>query len=169
MKVGLPGGTLGVSSRASTRRPVRMLYAGLDLSPRRLDVCLLDAAGELVEHTAAPPDLDGLRHLAQRLRGERLLPRALLSAGRRSVLRNGRSPVRRLADRQASMWWSLLVLHAGYAGNVIPALGQTTRFGAAGPSHPRRSVAAVTDLVPSPNPRAPLSRAACQPRDRGRR
>src|SRR5687768_11838271 len=55
---------------ASTRRPVRMLHAGLDLSRRRLDVCLLDAAGELVEQTAAPPDADGLRHLAERLRGE---------------------------------------------------------------------------------------------------
>jgi hypothetical protein len=37
-----------------------MLQAGLDLSRRRLDVCL---PGELVKHTAAPPDLDGLRHL----------------------------------------------------------------------------------------------------------
>ena len=37
-----------------------MLHAGLDLSRRRLDVCLLDDAGELVEHTAAPPDADGL-------------------------------------------------------------------------------------------------------------
>ena len=46
-----------------------MLHAGLDLSRRRLDVCLLDDAGELVEHTAAPPDADGLRHLAERLRG----------------------------------------------------------------------------------------------------
>jgi hypothetical protein len=44
----------------------------LDLSRRRLDVCLLDAAGEVVEHTAAPPDADGLRHLAERLRGERV-------------------------------------------------------------------------------------------------
>jgi hypothetical protein len=39
-----------------------MLQAGLDLSRRRLDVCLT-LPGELVEHTAAPPDLDGLRHL----------------------------------------------------------------------------------------------------------
>ena len=38
-----------------------MLHAGLDLSRRRLDVCLVDDAGELVEHTAAPPDADGLR------------------------------------------------------------------------------------------------------------
>ena len=46
-----------------------MLHAGLDLSRRRLDVWLVDEAGELVDHTAAPPDSDGLQHLAARLRG----------------------------------------------------------------------------------------------------
>jgi hypothetical protein len=45
-----------------------MLHAGLDLSRRRLDVCLIDDAGEVVEHTAGLPDADGLRHLAERLR-----------------------------------------------------------------------------------------------------
>ena len=44
-----------------------MLHAGLDLSRRRLDVCLLSDQGELVEQTATPPDLDGLRSLAKRL------------------------------------------------------------------------------------------------------
>jgi hypothetical protein len=40
-----------------------MLHAGLDLSRRRLDVCLLSDRGEVVEQTAAPPDADGLRGL----------------------------------------------------------------------------------------------------------
>jgi len=44
-----------------------MLYAGLDLSRKRLDVCLLDERGERVAVTAAPPDADGLRGLAVRL------------------------------------------------------------------------------------------------------
>jgi len=43
-----------------------MLHAGLDLSRKRLDVCLLSDQGELVEQTQAPPDLDGLRSLATR-------------------------------------------------------------------------------------------------------
>ena len=47
-----------------------MLHAGLDLSRHRLDICLVDDAGEVVGHTAAPPDADGLRHLAERLRGQ---------------------------------------------------------------------------------------------------
>jgi hypothetical protein len=44
-----------------------MLHAGLDLSRCRLDVCLLDGAGELVAQTAAAPDGDGLRHLVMRV------------------------------------------------------------------------------------------------------
>lgn len=43
-----------------------MLYAGLDLSRKRLDFHLLDVAGETVEVGAAPPDADGLRGLAAR-------------------------------------------------------------------------------------------------------
>jgi transposase len=45
-----------------------MLYAGLDLSRKRLDVCLLDQRGALVDELAAPPDADGLRSLTGRLR-----------------------------------------------------------------------------------------------------
>src|SRR5918995_379410 len=48
-------------------RPVAMLYAGLDLSRKRLDFHLLDAEGATVELGAAPPDVDGLRGLTQRL------------------------------------------------------------------------------------------------------
>src|SRR6266480_7282526 len=56
--------------RASSRdegRPHTMLYAGLDLSRKRLDFCLLDQLGEKVEVGAAPPDADGLRGLAARV------------------------------------------------------------------------------------------------------
>jgi hypothetical protein len=49
-----------------------MLHAGLDLSRRRLDVCLLDDAGGLVGQTAAAPDVDGLRHLAMRVEAARV-------------------------------------------------------------------------------------------------
>jgi transposase len=44
-----------------------MLYAGLDLSRKRLDFCLLDRAGATVEIGAAPPDADGLHGLTRRL------------------------------------------------------------------------------------------------------
>ena len=41
-----------------------MLHAGLDLSRRRLDYCLLDERGDRVEVGAAAPDGDGLRGFA---------------------------------------------------------------------------------------------------------
>ena len=44
-----------------------MLHAGLDLSRRRLDYCLLDERGDRVEVGAAPPDGDGLRGFARRV------------------------------------------------------------------------------------------------------
>jgi hypothetical protein len=41
-----------------------MLYAGLDLSRKRLDVHILDEDGRTVEVTAVSPDAPGLRRLA---------------------------------------------------------------------------------------------------------
>jgi hypothetical protein len=38
-----------------------MLHAGLDLSRKRLDFCLLDESGERIEVGATPPDADGLQ------------------------------------------------------------------------------------------------------------
>src|SRR5215207_6467353 len=68
MKEGLLGDTLhSVHRGASSRRPVFMLHAGLDLSRNRLDVCLLSEHGELVEEFAVPSDRDGVRALARRV------------------------------------------------------------------------------------------------------
>ena len=55
-----------------------MLYAGLDLSRKRLDFHLLDAEGETVERGASPPDADGLQQLSERLarHGDRSGPRS---------------------------------------------------------------------------------------------
>jgi hypothetical protein len=44
-----------------------MLHAGLDLSRKRLDYCLLDERGDRVEVGAAAPDGDSLRGLARRV------------------------------------------------------------------------------------------------------
>jgi hypothetical protein len=44
-----------------------MLHAGLDLSRRRLDVCVLSGLGGLVWEIAAPPDAEGLRYLVGRV------------------------------------------------------------------------------------------------------
>ncbi len=57
-----------------------MLYAGLDLSRKRLDYHLLDEAGETIEHGAAPPDTDGLRGLSERVARHRQPLRAAIES-----------------------------------------------------------------------------------------
>ena len=44
-----------------------MLHAGLDLSRKKVDVCLLSEMGEHLDQLAAPPDADSLRTLARRI------------------------------------------------------------------------------------------------------
>jgi transposase len=44
-----------------------MLHAGLDLSRKKLDVCLLSEQGEHLDQLAVPPDVDSLRRLARRI------------------------------------------------------------------------------------------------------
>jgi transposase len=46
-----------------------MLHAGLDLSRKKVDVCLLSETGEHLEQLATPPDADSLRRLARRIEG----------------------------------------------------------------------------------------------------
>ena len=44
-----------------------MLHAGLDLSRRKVDVCLLSAEGKHLDQLAVAPDVDSLRTLARRI------------------------------------------------------------------------------------------------------
>ena len=44
-----------------------MLHAGLDLSRKRLDVCLLDDDGEHLDQLAVAPDVDSLKRFARRI------------------------------------------------------------------------------------------------------
>ncbi len=44
-----------------------MLHAGLDLSRKKLDVCLISDAGDHVDQLVSPPDRDALRTLARRI------------------------------------------------------------------------------------------------------
>ena len=64
-----------------------MLHAGLDLSRRKLDVCLLSAGGEIVEEWASPPDSDGLRGLVRRAGAHGLPVRGVIEPGDRRAVR----------------------------------------------------------------------------------
>jgi transposase len=44
-----------------------MLHAGLDLSRKRIDICLLSGQGEQLDQLVVPPDIDSLRTLASRI------------------------------------------------------------------------------------------------------
>jgi len=44
-----------------------MLHVGLDLSRKRVDVCLITCAGELLGHFRVPADRDGLYGLTRRV------------------------------------------------------------------------------------------------------
>jgi transposase len=49
------------------KEEVVVLKVGLDLSRKRVDVCLISSEGELVEHFRSPCDRDGLYGLTRRL------------------------------------------------------------------------------------------------------
>src|SRR5256885_3444382 len=120
MKGGLPGGTLQrVNRRSESRRPTLMLHAGLDLSRRRLDVCLVNDAGELVEQTAAAPDADGLRRLVERLRGVRV----------RAVIES-MTGARFVHDTREELGWQVLVSDAQKVKGLAPLACKTDRIDA---------------------------------------
>jgi transposase len=96
-----------------------MLHVGLDLSRRRLDVCVLDGAGELVAETAAPPDADGLRSLAGRFGGGRV--RAVIES------MNG---ARFVHDTLEEHGWEVLVADAKKVKGLAPLACKTDRIDA---------------------------------------
>ena len=53
-----------------------MLHAGLDLSRKKLDVCLLSDEGEHLDQLVVPPDADSLRTLRGGLRKPTASPSA---------------------------------------------------------------------------------------------
>src|SRR4051794_16618523 len=118
---------------ASSRRPMLMLHAGLDLSRRRLDVCLVNDAGELVEDTAAAPDADGLRHLSERLRGVRV-----------RAVNESMTGARFVHDTLEGLGWEVLVADAQKVKGLAPLACKTDKIDA-------RVLAELSwrDLVPS--------------------
>jgi transposase len=110
-----------------------MLHAGLDLSRRRLDVCLVGEGGELVGGFAVAPDADGLRGLARRLAGQRV--RAVIES------MNG---ARFVHDTLEEYGWEVLVADAQRVRGLAPLVCKTDRIDA-------RVLAVLSerDLVPA--------------------
>jgi transposase len=98
-----------------------MLYAGLDLSRKRLDFHLLDGEGATVEVGAAPPDADGLRGLSQRLERHRKPIRAAIES------MNG---ARFVHDRLEFAGWQVEIADAQKVKGLAPLACKTDRIDA---------------------------------------
>ena len=119
-----------------------MLHAGLDLSRKRIDVCLLSDQGELLEELACPPDLDGLRGLARRVgvHDEPVVGVIESMTGARFV-----------HDTLESLGWAVEIADAAKVKGLAPLAAKTDRIDA-------RVLALLSqrDLVPAiwlPDPR----------------
>jgi transposase len=98
-----------------------MLYAGLDLSRKRLDFHLLDGEGATVEVGAAPPDADGLLGLTRRLDRHREPIRAAIES------MNG---ARFVHDRLELQGWQVEIADAQKVKGLAPLACKTDRIDA---------------------------------------
>src|SRR5215211_822980 len=98
-----------------------MLYAGLDLSRKRLDFHLLDGEGETVDVGAAPPDADGLLGLTRRLDRHREPIRAAIES------MNG---ARFVHDRLELAGWQVEIADAQKVKGLAPLACKTDRIDA---------------------------------------
>jgi transposase len=98
-----------------------MLHAGLDLSRRKVDVCLLSTQGEIVDEWASPPDADGLRGLAARA--------AMWGPVVRGVIES-MNGARFVHDRLEEHGWDVLIADATKVKGLAPLSCKTDRIDA---------------------------------------
>ena len=125
-----------------------MLHAGLDLSRRRLDICLVDEHGEVVAETAVPADADGLRGLAERLAGRRV--RAVIES------MNG---ARFVHDTLEEHGWEVLIADAQKVKGLAPLACKTDRIDAWVLAELARRDLVPAIWLPTPEVRAERERA----------
>ena len=97
-----------------------MLHAGLDLSRRRPDVCLIGDDGRLVGRLAAPPDADGLRRLVERVGPQ----------GRVRGVIESMTGARFVRDTLEELGWEVLVADAQKVKGLAPLACKTDRIDA---------------------------------------
>jgi transposase len=98
-----------------------MLHAGLDLSRRKVDVCLLSSEGEIVDEWASPPDADGLRGLAART--------AMWGSPVRGVIES-MNGARFVHDRLEEHGWEVLIADATKVKGLAPLACKTDKIDA---------------------------------------
>ena len=98
-----------------------MLHAGLDLSRKRVDVCLVSDHGELLGHFPAPADRDGLHGLARRVAAHGVPVRGVIES------MNGARFVR---DELAAHGWEVLIADAQRVKGLAPLACKTDKVDA---------------------------------------
>jgi transposase len=111
-----------------------MLHAGLDLSRKKIDVCLLSPAGEIVDEWASPPDADGLRGLAARA--------GMWGGPVRGVIES-MNGARFVHDRLEEHGWDVLIADAAKVKGLAPLACKTDKIDARVPA-----TLSARDLVP---------------------
>jgi transposase len=127
-----------------------MLYAGLDLSRKRLDFRLLDQAGETIEAGAVPPDADGLRGLAGRVARFAEPVRAAIES------MNG---ARFVHDQLEAAGWEVEIADAVKVKGLAPLACKTDRIDAWVLAELSRRELVPTIWLPDPAVRAERERA----------
>ena len=95
-----------------------MLHVGLDLSRKRIDVCLISDQGELIDRLAATPDRDGLYGLARRV--------AVYGEPVRGVVES-MNGARFVHDELAGHGWEVLVADAQKVKGLAPLACKTDK------------------------------------------
>src|SRR5712692_6787314 len=112
-----------------------MLHVGLDLSPKRLDVCLLSEHAELVEEFGAMPDSDGLHGLVRHVGHHGAPVRAVIES---------MTGARFVHDTLERYGWDVLIADAQKVKGLAPLACKTDKIDA-------RVLAVLSerDLVPA--------------------
>ena len=128
-----------------------MLYAGLDLSRRRLDVCILDEEGNRVLEIGVSPDGDALRTLTARVAHLRPEP---VSAAIESM-----TGARFVHDSLERLGWEVDIADAQRAKGLAPLVAKTDRIDAWVLAELARRELVPALWLPDPGVRAERERA----------
>jgi transposase len=126
-----------------------MFYAGLDLSRKRLDVCVVDRDGAVVAETAVAPDANGLAGLAARL--------AALGGVHAAI--ESMTGARFVHDRLEELGWAVEIADAQKVKGLAPLACKTDRIDAWVLAELGRRELVPAIWLPDPRVRAERERA----------
>ena len=118
-----------------------MLHVGLDLSRRKVDVCLLSQDAEIVEEFLAPSDTDGLRGLTRRVACRQEPVRGVIES---------MTGARFVHDQLEELGWDVLIADAAKVKGLAPWRAGAFLFWSTSPE-PARPGRERRSRTPSPS------------------